>query len=81
MAEIIAALALEKKALDVVILDLRKLDALTDYFVICTGEVDQHVRAIADYVQDEVKKRTGDRLLHALHPDHAPPGERREAAE
>lgn len=64
MADFIAAAALEKKAIDVAILDLRKLDALTDFFVICTGEVDQHVRAIADHIQDEVKQRTGDKLLH-----------------
>jgi ribosome-associated protein len=64
LAECIAAAAVDKKAVDVVILDLRKLDALTDYFVICSGDVDQHVRAIADHIQDEVKKKTGDRILH-----------------
>ncbi len=32
------------------------------------------------FLLDEITS-TGDRLLHALHPDHAPPGERREAAE
>ncbi len=47
-----------------VILDLRNLDAVTDCFVICTGDVDQHVRAIADNIEKQVKEKTQDRLLH-----------------
>lgn len=63
LAEYIAAAALEKKAGDVVILDLRKLETLTDFFVICTGDVDQHVRAIADHIEREMRGR-GERVLH-----------------
>jgi len=48
----------------VVILDLRELDAITDCFVICTGDVDQHVRAISDHIEKQVKTKSGDRLLH-----------------
>lgn len=40
----------EKQALDVAIMDLRKLSAMADYFVIATGSVDVHVRAIVDHV-------------------------------
>jgi ribosome-associated protein len=63
LAEYIAVAALEKKAGDVVILDLRKLETLTDFFVICTGDVDQHVRAIADHIVREMRAR-GERVLH-----------------
>ena len=63
LAEYIAAAALEKKAGDVVILDLRKLETLTDFFVICTGDVNQHVRAIADHIEREMRAR-GERVLH-----------------
>jgi ribosome-associated protein len=49
---------------DVVILDLRELDAVTDCFVICTGEVNQQVRAIAESIEKKVKTTTLDRLLH-----------------
>jgi ribosome-associated protein len=52
LAKRIAELALEKKALDVKILDLRALDAFTDYFVICSGEVEIQIKAIADHIQD-----------------------------
>lgn len=64
LAHTIADAAVEKKASDVVILDLRELDAVTDCFVICTGDVDQHVRAIADNIEKQVKAKTTDRLLH-----------------
>jgi ribosome-associated protein len=39
-----------KKALDLVVLDLRKTGAFTDYFVICSGANPRQVRAIADAI-------------------------------
>ena len=42
------AAALDKKALDLVVLDLRKASAFTDFFVICTGTNVRQVQAIAD---------------------------------
>lgn len=45
------AAALDKKALDVLVLDLRKASAFTDFFVICTGANIRQVQAIADAVQ------------------------------
>lgn len=39
---------LEKKANNVVVLDVRKLTTLTDYFVICDAETDVQVKAIAE---------------------------------
>ena len=50
-------LALEKRAENVTLIDLRKLGAPTDFFVICTGSGERHVRAIADYVVEEMSKR------------------------
>ncbi len=64
LAKVIADAAIEKQATDVVILDLSELDAVTDCFVICTGEVNQHVRAIAHNIEKQVKEQTTDRLLH-----------------
>jgi len=51
-----AELSLEKKAEDVLVLDLRGLSSVADYFVICSGSSDVHVKAIADHVQDELLK-------------------------
>jgi ribosome-associated protein len=45
------AAALEKKAIDVVVLDLRKASAFTDFFVICTGANARQVHAIAEAVE------------------------------
>ena len=63
LAESIATAALEKKAGNVVLLDLRKLETLTDFFVICTGDVDQHVRAIVDHIERQMRQK-GERVLH-----------------
>ena len=51
------AAALEKKALDLIVLDLRKGQAFTDFFVICTGANTRQVKAIADAVQDALRLR------------------------
>ena len=47
----------DKKAEDVVILDIRKMSSIADYFVIATGNSDPHVRAIADNVLDKLEAR------------------------
>ncbi|HPI28254.1 MAG TPA: ribosome silencing factor [Candidatus Marinimicrobia bacterium] len=55
LARQIADIAVDKKARDVVIIDLRPLTSITDYFVICTGAVDQHVKAIVDEIDDRLR--------------------------
>ena len=50
-----AALAADMKAEDVVILDLRGVSDVADFFVIASGSSDTHVRAIAQHVQEEMK--------------------------
>lgn len=47
---------LEKKAKDVMVLDLRNLSSVTDYFVICSGDSDIQVQAIALHVKDKMKQ-------------------------
>lgn len=41
----------QKKADDVVALDLKQADAFTDYFIVCTGQNRRQVQAIADAVE------------------------------
>lgn len=56
LAKKIAQLALTKKADDVMILDLRKLTDMADFFVICSADSDVQVRAIADAIVDGTEK-------------------------
>ena len=55
----IAALAQEKLARDVVILDMRRVCSYTDYFVICTGNNTRQTKAIWDEVHARMKKDSG----------------------
>jgi ribosome-associated protein len=56
LVERAAELALDRKAEDVVSLDLRGISTATDYFLLATGNSDIQVRAISDNVIDELKK-------------------------
>ena len=47
-----AEFALSKKASDVVLMDLRKLNAPADFFVLCSADSDTHAKAIAQAVRD-----------------------------
>jgi ribosome-associated protein len=48
--------ALEKKAFDLVLLDVRKVSSFTTYFLICSGRSDRQVQAIAGSIEDDLKK-------------------------
>ncbi len=45
-----------KKALDLAVLDLRPLRSFTDFFVICSGQNVRQVQAIADAVEESLRK-------------------------
>jgi len=49
-------LADNKKAEDLVILDVRKLSSVTDYFVIASGSSEPHLRAIVDEIADKLRE-------------------------
>lgn len=51
-----AELALERKAHDVLVLDLRGISSATDYFVIAGGTSDVQVKAISDHVVEGLKE-------------------------
>ena len=50
-------LAKEKKAKHLVILDLRGISSITDYFLICHGDSDPQVKAIADHIRKGTTKK------------------------
>jgi ribosome-associated protein len=55
--------AQDRKATNIVVLNLKKSSAFTDYFVLCTGQNVRQVTAIADAVQETLRK-------HQLRPAH-----------
>lgn len=55
----------EKKGLNVLKIDLRKLEnRIADYFVICHGNSTTHVDSICDSVEDTVRNETGEKPIH-----------------
>lgn len=59
----VGELALERKATDVLAMDLRGISSATDYFVVASGTSDIQVRAIAEHILEELKKE-GRRPTH-----------------
>jgi len=47
---------LEKKAKDIVVLNVGEISAFTDYFIICSGTSDRQVRAISSHIKESLKK-------------------------
>ena len=54
---LIKSLLEEKKAEDLVVLDLRGLSSVTDTLVVASGHSDRHVQAISEFLAQEMKNR------------------------
>ncbi|HEX8121543.1 MAG TPA: ribosome silencing factor [Solirubrobacteraceae bacterium] len=59
MVEAIAGYASDKKAIDVVALDVREVLGYTDYFLVCSGNTDRQTKAIHDGIHEGMKKDHG----------------------
>lgn len=46
----------DKKGFNIVVLDVRGISSMTDFFVIAEGTVDRHVSALARHVEDVLRK-------------------------
>ena len=55
LADRIAAIAADKKARDIRVIDLRGIVSYTDYFVVCSGNTERQTRAIRDAVHRGLK--------------------------
>ena len=62
-AQRISELMIEKKAVDIIIIDVRKITTLTDFFVVCTSESQPQTRAITDHINQKMKEE-GNRSWH-----------------
>ena len=59
-----ARAALDKKAVDLAVLDVQGVSSVTDYFLVCSGRSTTHVRTIIEGIREELKQ-AGTRPLHA----------------
>jgi ribosome-associated protein len=59
LAELVAGFAADKKAADIVELDLRDVLGYTDYFVIASGNTERQAKAIHDGIHEGLKKQHG----------------------
>ncbi|PYJ86516.1 MAG: ribosome silencing factor, partial [Verrucomicrobia bacterium] len=55
LAKACASYAADKKAEDIVVLDLQGISSFTDYFVICSGTSEPHLKAIAGEIEGRLK--------------------------
>ena len=65
LARKIAETALDKKAKDVVVLDMRSVVSYTDFFVICSGNTERQTLAIEDAIYQGLKHSEDGRILPA----------------
>jgi ribosome-associated protein len=56
LASLCRELADNRKAEDIVILDVRKLSSITDYFVIASATSEPHLRAVVDEITDKLRE-------------------------
>ena len=64
LAQRAAAILLEHKANDVVLLSLEGVSDMTDYFLIASGTSDTHVRSLGNSVLEEMKRDLGQMAHH-----------------
>lgn len=64
LAQRAAQFAIDNKAQDVVLLDLRGVTDMTDFFIIASGTSDTHVRSIGQHVMEDMKKHEGSPAHH-----------------
>ena len=64
LARLAVSACLAKKATNPVLLDLRELEAVSDFFVVVSAASEVQVKAIADHVEDVLRERSGVKPWH-----------------
>jgi ribosome-associated protein len=59
LARIVVDLASDKKGENIVLMDMRPVSPIADYFVIISGTSDRQLKAIIDHVEQEIKEKYG----------------------
>ena len=61
MVDVITEALLSKKANDITVLDVSDLTTLAECFVVCHGNSDTQIKALADAVEEDVREKTGEK--------------------
>jgi len=59
LAEICAEIAYDRKAKDIIRMDMSELSAVAEQFIICTGTSDPHLRAITERIRRDIREKYG----------------------
>lgn len=64
--------ALDKKAFELEVLDLRGITAIADYFIICSASNERQSQAIADEIRERVREQAGSKplVVEGTNPGH-----------
>ena len=62
--------ALDKKARDSTVIDMREVSGVADYFVICSAEADLQVKAIVEAIEDRIEATCDERPWHTEGVEH-----------
>ncbi|MBI3970369.1 MAG: ribosome silencing factor [Chloroflexi bacterium] len=69
LAKDIVQIASDRGASDILLMDIRKLSIIADYFAICSGENERQIRAIHRGIRDGVDERYGLAPMHRAGPE------------
>lgn len=61
---------LEKKGHDVVVMDMRNVSGVADFFVLCTGDSDLQIKAIAESIRERIREQADEKPWHTEGGDH-----------
>src|SRR5689334_2918358 len=59
LGRLAVTIAEDRQASEIMMLDLRQLNSIADYFVICTGESERQLKAILDAIDERVSQELG----------------------
>ena len=74
VAKDIVQFASDKGAADILLMDIRKLSIIADYFIICSGDNERQIRAINQGIRDGVEERWELSPLHRVSPEQEQAG-------
>jgi ribosome-associated protein len=74
VAREVVQLASDKGAADILLMDIRKMSIIADYFVICSGDNERQIRAISRGIQESLEERWGVDPLNHPKPDQEAAG-------